>query len=139
MKVLKIFFLCTFFFSNADNFIVPSSIIGKWKTMKNEMSIFQVDQKSIYAIYNEGNISMNFKNILEDKEINLEMTELKINKIPKNIDYLNMWKVMKFIRSLNQNGLLITISEEFDEKDDVKKIYFKTGNIEGEFKILKLL
>jgi len=129
LKTLLIFF----HIANAHSFVIPPYLLGKWKTIKNENNIFCVNAQSIFAHHNEGNISMSLIKINDDPHVSIDLRDLCIHKIPKNIDYKNMIHSLRIINQIKKNGLRVEIYHTVD--DNIKHIKFESGSIKGEFQI----
>lgn len=129
-------FVIFLFFSKANNFLIPSRLIGAWRVLKMDTNIFHIDPSSIYALYNHGNISMDCQMIIEnERSITIDLDHLCVHKIPKNIDYKNMMKALKIIGSLRKKGLRIMILDT--QYENLKKIKYNSSDIVGEFEIKK--
>jgi len=131
MKLFK-FLLILLNLISAENFIIPQKLLGKWKLLNNQETIFLVDNKSIYVFHDNSNISMDFK---EFKDFKMELNNFQVNKKPDKIIYNNLFQIITIINSLKNNGLIIIILD--CENENIKNIEFKTGKFSGEFKIIK--
>lgn len=131
MKLFKLL-LSLLTLLRVENFMIPQNMLGKWKLSNNQETIFLVDNKSIYVIHDNSNISMDFKEFQDSK---MELNNFQINKKPDKIVYNNMFKIITFINSLKNNGLIVIILE--NKNENIKNIQFITGKFSGEFEIIK--
>lgn len=132
MQLLKTI-LFFFHITNVHSFLIPSYLLGKWKTIKDENNTFYVNEQSIFAHHNEGNISMSLIKIHEDPHISIDLRDLCIHKIPKNIDYKKLINSLRIINQIKKNGLRVKIFHTMD--NNIKNIKFESGSINGEFQI----